>query len=75
MNPQAMMMFMSLFNGFKQRHPKFVSFTGDIMKSDIPEGSVLELSITKPEEQKITTNIKVTKEDLELIETLKSMRS
>ena len=75
MNPQAMLTMMSLFGGFKARHPKFVSFGNDIMKSGVPEDSIIEISVTKPGCEKITTNLKITKEDLELIETLKNMRS
>jgi len=37
------------------------------------EGTILEINITTPEGQNISTNLKVNPEDLELIEDLKNM--
>ena len=36
----------------------------------LPEGTVLELTVTKPGEEPVTTNMRITAEDLELIQEL-----
>ncbi len=42
--------------------------------SGIPEGSVVEISVTKPGMEKVTTNIRVQQSDLELINILKDLK-
>ena len=74
MNPADMMKVMSMFRQFQARHPKIVSFMQNEVISGVPEDSVFEISMTKPGEEKVTTNLKVTHEDLELIEQLKKMK-
>ena len=73
MNPQSMMQFMSALNTFRANHPKFAGFIGMFIKSGIPEGSVIEITVTKPGEEPLTTNMKVLQSDIELMHALKSM--
>ncbi len=73
MNPQSMMQFMSALNTFRTNHPKFAGFMGMVMKSGIPEGSVIEITVTKPGEEPVTTNMKVQQSDIEFMQALKSM--
>jgi len=72
-NPAALMQMMSAWNIFKGNHPKFPAFVGTVAKQGVKEGSVIEISITDPDGQKITTNIKVQESDLQLFETIKNM--
>ncbi len=74
MNPQAIMQFMGAINTFKSNHPKFASFMERYMKSGLPEGSVIEITVTEPGEEPVTTNMKVLASDLELIQSLKDFR-
>lgn len=74
MNPADMMKVMGAFRNFQQAHPKAVSFFQVVFGSGIPEGTVMELTVTKPGENPMTTNIKVTQQDLDLFESLKNMR-
>lgn len=46
-------------------------FLSDAARS-MGEGSVIEMSVTSPDGRKITTNMKINQEDLELVEQLKS---
>ena len=73
MNPQSMMQFMSALNTFRTNHPKFAGFMGMVMKSGIPEGSVIEITVTKPGEEPVTTNMKMQQSDIEFMQALKSM--
>ena len=73
MNPQSMMQFMGALNTFRTNHPKFAGFIGMVMKSGIPEGSVIEITVTKPGEEPITTNMKVQQSDIGLMQALKNI--
>lgn len=73
-NPMDAMKAISLFRQFQGRHPKLVKFFQNEIMTGAPEGSVFEISMTKPGEETVTTNLRVTREDLELIEELKKMR-
>ena len=72
MNIQNTMQFMSALNTFRTNHPKFAEFIGKYIKSGIPEGSIIEITVTRPGEEPVTTNMKVKQSDLELIQALKS---
>jgi hypothetical protein len=74
MNPQAMMQFVSAINTFKNNHPKFASFIELVIKGGIPEGSIIEITVTRPGEDPITANMKVMQSDLELMQALKDMK-
>lgn len=72
MNPIAMMRFKPLLEKFKDNHPKMPMFFA--AASDyIEEGSIMELNIQNSEGKSICTNIRVTKDDIELIEAMKEM--
>ena len=73
MNPQAMMQMLSALNTFKSNHPKFAGFIGMLVKSGIPEDSIIEITVKKPGEEPMTTNMKVLRSDLELLSSLKNM--
>ncbi len=73
MNPQSMMQFMNELNTFRTNHPKVAGFIGMVMKSGIPEGSVIEITVTKPGEEPVTTNMKVQQSDIEFMQALKNM--
>ena len=73
-NPADMMKMISMFREFQARHPKIVAFMQNEVISGVPEGSVFEVSMTKPGAETMTTNLKITKEDLELFEQMKKMR-
>lgn len=74
MNPMAMLQMKGLYDKFKRTHPKvpmFFKAAGQM----IEDGSVIEISITDPMGKKITTNMRVSQEDLEMFEQLKSTLS
>lgn len=75
MNPGNMMQFLQAFNRFQGEHPRFISFLKYVATGGIPEGTVIEVTVQKPGEEPVTSNIKVTQSDLELFESLKNMKS
>lgn len=73
MNPLAMMKFMKLKSTFDKNHPRFSSFLGNVVSGGIQEGSVIEITITKPDGALLTTNMKVMASDIELVNELKNI--
>lgn len=73
MNPQAMMQIMAAVGTFKKNHPKFFTFLQAVVKPGIPVDTVIEMTVTKPGEEPITTNIKVQQSDLDLINNLRNL--
>lgn len=66
LNPMQIVKFMNMKKGFENRHPRFYSFIKQEILTDIPEGTVLEVTVTKPGCEPVTTNMRVTAEDLEM---------
>lgn len=72
-NPMSMMKMMQAKNKFTENHPKFVQFLGAAFSGGIEEDTVIEISVQKPGQNKITSNIKVKQSDLELLAELKNL--
>lgn len=73
MNPTAMMKIMGAMNTFKENHPKFMAFLNYVIAGGFPEGTVIEITVTKPEQEPITSNMRVTQSDLDLFDSLKDV--
>lgn len=73
MNPAAIMKLMAAKSKFDKNHPKFGAFLKAAFGGGIEEGTVMELTVKKPNGEELTTNIKVQQSDLELLEELKSL--
>lgn len=72
-NPKRLMEFKRLRDAFAQRHPKFTMFLDAASKEGVQEGSVIEIQITSPEGKTLCSNLRVSQEDLELLNTLKHL--
>jgi len=73
MNPAAMMKIVSAKNQFEKTHPKFGAYIKAMFSRPIEEGTILEVSITRPGEEPVTSNIRVQQSDLELLSSLKEL--
>lgn len=73
MNPASIMKIMKAKNIFTKNHPKFVSFLSYVFSGGIPEDTVIEITVTKPGMESVTSNLKITQSDLELFESLKEV--
>ena len=73
MNPAAIMKLMSVKNKFTSNHPKFSVFLNAVFSRGIEEGTIIEITVQRPGEQPLTSNIKVQQSDIELLESLKQM--
>ena len=75
MNPAIMMKLMNAKNTFTKNHPKFEAFIKNVIMggNGIPVGTIIEITVTKPGEEPITTNLKVQQSDLDMVESLKEL--
>lgn len=72
MNPMMLMQMKGMLDTFTKNHPKVPMFFNAAAQS-INEGSVIEMSVVSPDGKKICTNMRVTADDLKLVEQLKNM--
>lgn len=72
-NPASIFQMMNLWNRFKQNHPKFPKFMTAVYQNGIKEGSIIEINVTTPDGQSLNSNLKISAEDMKLIEELKAL--
>ena len=74
MNPMAFLTLKSDIDKFQENHPKFIQFIKAMSQSGgIQEGTILECKAISPEGKEISTNIRISQDDLELLEKMKEM--
>lgn len=73
MNPASILKFLSAKKQFENNHPKFEAFVRMVLSRPLEEGTVLEVTVTRPGEKPVTGNIKLLQSDLELLAELKEL--
>ena len=73
MDPMKLFKIKGMWDDFTRRHPKFPAFLKAMTQGAITEGSVLEITVTTAEGKVISSNLKVSKEDMEMISELGKM--
>lgn len=73
MNPTDFMKMMNAKNKFEANHPKFFAFLHAVFARPMEEGTIIEISVKRPGEEAITTNLKVQQSDLELLREIQNM--
>lgn len=73
MNPMTLLSMKSAIDKFQNNHPRFVQFIKAMADSGLQEGTILECKVITPEGKELQTNIKISQDDLELIEKLKEL--
>ncbi len=72
-NPAAILQMMNLWSRFQKNHPKFPKFLAAVVKNGIKEGSIIEIRVTTAEGESFDSNLKVNREDMEMIEQIRKM--
>ena len=72
-NPASIMKIMNAKNKFSSNHPKFTAFLNTVFSSGVTEGTVIEITVTKPGQSPLTSNLQVQASDLELLQELKEL--
>ena len=66
-NPLKLMQLKSAWDQFSANHPKFAAFLQHITKEGFHEGTIIDITITTPDGRTISSNLKITDADIELI--------
>jgi len=67
---------MKLLSAKKQfgiTHPKFMAFVKSVLARPLEEGSVVEVTVTRPGELPVTANLKIKQSDRDLLDVLKEL--
>ena len=73
-NPADIMKLMGMKNRFESSHPKFVSFIKNVASRGISEGDIIEVTIARADGEKTTANLRVTADDVALVNEIKNLR-
>ena len=73
-NPMTLLGLKKDFDKFKGNHPKFLQFVKVLTKAGMQEGTIMECKVITTDGQELQANIKITADDLELLEKLKNLR-
>lgn len=73
LNPLTMMKLNQLKNKFISNHPKFAAFVKNIFSRQIETDTIIEITVKRPGEDAITSNMKVTESDIELLRNVKDI--
>ena len=72
-NPAALFQMMNLWNRFQNNHLKFPKFLKAVTQNGIREGSIIEIKVTTAEGDSFDSNLKISADDMELLEQIKNM--
>ena len=72
-NPGMIFQFKNMWERFQRNHPKFPRFLQVVGNEYMQEGTVIEISVMKADGENLTSNIKLNKEDMDLIAMIKNM--
>ena len=70
-NPLTMMKLNQTKNKFVSNHPKFAAFIKNFFSKKIEAGTIIEITVKRLDEEPVTSNMRVTESDLELLKSLK----
>lgn len=72
-NPAMIFKIKSMWDEFSNQHPKLPRFFQAVASQPMEEGTVIELTISRPGGDTLTSNVKLTASDLALFDQLKEM--
>lgn len=70
MNPAMIMKLGKAKKEFNDNHPKFAPFLSAVNKTSLVEGTVIEITVTRPSGEQLATNLKLKASDIELLKSL-----
>jgi len=72
-NPAMIFKVKSMWDEFTNNHPKLPRFFQAAASQPLEEGTVIELTIQRPNGDALTSNVRLTASDLALIDQLKEL--
>ena len=73
LNPGKLFKIKAAWEKFAINHPKFISFIGALQHNYLKEGTVIEINVMTEEGKNISSNLRLTKEDIELFKNFSEM--
>ena len=74
LNPMQLMQMADRLRIFREQHPRVIEFISAVGRHSLPPGVILELKVTDTEGNTSVTNMRLTPEDIETIEIIKSLK-
>lgn len=71
MNPMKLMQLKKVWDKFVSHHPKFPMFLKAVSQNGACEGCIYEFHVTTPDGKTFQSNLKLTGEDIALIQQIK----
>ncbi len=72
-NPAKLLTLKKEWEGFAQRHPRFMQFIMTIFQNGMGVGSVIDVTVTLPDGRSFQSNMRLTQEDVDLVKNIGSM--
>ena len=72
-NPMKLLQAKAALDRFKAEHPKLPLFFQAVRESAIEPGTVVEINVTTAQGRRLSTNLKLSESDIELIREMKEM--
>lgn len=66
LNPAKLFKIKGAWESFARNHTKFINFTNALPSNYLKEGTVIEINVTTDEGKSISSNLKLTEEDIKL---------
>lgn len=72
-NPMKLMKVKKAWDTFTGNHPKFPKFIEAVQSKGLQEGTVIEINVTTPTGENLSSNVKLTASDISLFTELKDL--
>jgi hypothetical protein len=74
-NPAALMKLLAAKKQFEQTHPKAIAFGRALAAQGVEVGTVIEVTVTRPDGSTLATNLRVQQSDLDLLQEMKNLKA
>lgn len=74
-NPMKLMELKKRYNIFKKQHPRVSAFIADVSAHSLQAGTVVEVKVKNAEGKESVCNIRLSPEDIETINIVRSLRA
>lgn len=72
-NPAMLLKIKKLKEAFVENHPKFPIFLSAVYNQALVKDAVIEMTVTRPDGQKLASNIKLKESDIEMFKEMQNM--
>lgn len=72
-NPTKLFKIKSAWDTFASNHPKFAMFLNAVHQNGIEEGTIIEINVTTASGKTLSSNLKLTKSDMDLFRELSEL--